>query len=224
MYFWTEEGKRVSYKLPEPFDSGMFGSVYKLPDDKCLKVLNKGKELTPEILKLIRDLNLKNYYRIYEVLYSKTGKVRAYPMKFYEAADIDILVAPVSYTLTSLCGLYESITTLAEHMVMVSDLHTRNVILTSTGVIAVDTDDYYYSNSKSKEQIRMKNIMALKYLFEQLFLEALDEYHQSISSFPMRMAIQNTFKIHTQYGLQQTCAELSKFTTPIDYISNKSRR
>lgn len=220
MYFYNENGKRVKYELGESIGGEQYGNVYRLPDSatECIKIYKKGQVVNNEILKLIRSLDLKNFYKIYELLYSKRGNLRAHLMKYYKSDDIDILTMPMEYTLYNLCNLWESFVKLADNYIYASDVHTGNVILGSDEMTIIDCDIYSRSELQTKEQLRVKNISALRYLFEQLYLEALDDYHLDIATYEIREKIQSIFELYSKSSLDRTCNKLMKCKYPIDYI------
>ena len=224
MIFYGEDSKRIEYKLGDLIsEEGQYGRVYRLAgtDDECIKVYKKGEVVDDKILKYIRDLDLKNFYKLYNMLYGRTGKFRAHTMKYYESADIDILTMPVEYTLCSLCNLYESVVRLAEEHIYASDMHIGNVILGRDEIVVIDTDIYSYSELQSIEQLKKKNISALRYLFRELYLNALSEYHPDIAKYSVRQEITSLFGGYGPFNLDSTCNRLTRYKRPYDCINKR---
>ena len=70
---------------PNYLDRGSIGVVYKISDDICLKKFYDYSlehfALTPDVLEVIKKLNLSYIYEIYEILYNKNNNFAGYTMK-----------------------------------------------------------------------------------------------------------------------------------------------
>lgn len=224
MIFYDKSGRKLEYKLGELIsEEGQYGKVYKLDgtDNECIKVYKKGQIVDDKILMFIKNMGLKNFYKLYEMLYGRTGKFKAHTMKYYESMEIDILTMPVEYTLCSLCNLYESVIKLAEEHVYASDMHIGNVILSSDEITVIDTDIYSFSELQSIEQLKRKNISALRYLFRELYLNALKEYHSQIDNYTVRQDIISLFGSDRPFNLNNTCNRLTRYKKPIDCLRKR---
>lgn len=224
MNFYDKNGRRLGYKLGELIsEEGQYGKVYKLDgtDDECIKVYKKGQVANEKILMFIKSMDLKNFYKLYEMLYGRTGKFKAHTMRYYENMDIDILTMPVEYTLCSLCNLYESVVRLAEEHIYASDMHIGNVILGENEITVIDTDIYSFSELQSIEQLKRKNILALRYLFRELYLKALKEYHSEIDKYSVRQDIIGLFGGDRTFNLSNTCNILTRYKKPFDYLRKR---
>lgn len=221
MILYDSNGKRVKYELGELLGEGECSSIYKLSDSECIKIYSKNQIIDDEILTFINSLNLKNFYVLYKMLYSRNGKFRAHTMKLYEEKDIDILEQSVSYTLISLCNLYESVTRLADESISAVDLNEDNVLLTSDGVIVTDVDCYSRKPSMSKKSIKMKNVSQLRFLFKVLYYNALEQYHSDIDSSYVRQRISNLFGESGALNINRISTILDKYERPIDYVRKR---
>ena len=83
MYLYNEENARVKFQIdPENrIGIGMYGSVFKINENTCLKVYKNSDEIKLEVLKLIKQLNLPNYYKLIDFYYNKNHIFKAHTMK-----------------------------------------------------------------------------------------------------------------------------------------------
>ena len=222
MYFYDEAGKRVRYDTSNRIGGEQYGNVFKISDDECLKVYKKGQVVDDEMLKFMRELRLKKFYEIIKLLYGRSGNFRAHIARYYLPEEIDILTMPIEYTLYNLFDLHESVGVLTDNNVFITDMHTGNVIMGSNDITVIDTDIYTFNKFFSERKLREKNYSALRYLFTELYLEALKDYHPELSSFNNRERIKEVFEPVTSGNLDSTYKKLSRCKCPIDYIK-KSR-
>lgn len=169
----------------------------------------------------IKSMDLKNFYKLYKMLYGRTGKFKAHTMKYYESAEIDILTMPVEYTLWSLCNLYESVVKLAEEHIYASDMHIGNVILGRDEITVIDTDIYYFCELQGIEQLKRKNISALRCLFKELYLNFFKEYHSEIDKYSVRQDIIALFGGDRPFNLNNTCSRLTRYKKPYDCLRKR---
>lgn len=218
MYFYGEDNKRVRYILGDLIGGEQYGSVYKLSDSECIKIYKKGQVGDKEILTFINGLGLKNFYKIYRLLYNKKGDFRAHTMKYYEDGNVDILTMPVEYVLYNLYNIYESVVKLTENNIFISDMHTGNIVLGRDEITIIDVDIYTFNRFFSSVKLREKNTFALKYLFEAIFLEALRNYHSDEATFTACQRIGSIFEVYSPSALDRTCKKLIRYKYPIDYV------
>jgi len=219
MVFYDENNKRVSYDTSNPIGGEQYGYIFKISEEECLKVYKRGQVVDDNILKFIRELNLKRFYELHTFLYGRTHKFRAHTMKYYKAEEIDILTMPIDYTLYSLYDLFESFGILTEKNIFANDTHTGNVIINSDGLIVIDTDLYTFNKFYSQSRLKTSNYSALRYLFTEIYLEALKKYHSGLSSFNNKEAINELFNSIIYGDINSTHKKLSRCKYPIDYIS-----
>ena len=218
MYFYNKEGKRLNYTVGDPIGGEMYGNIYKLSEDVCLKVYKKGQTGNEEILKFINELGLKNFYRIYELLYNRKGNFKAHTMKFYESSDIDILTMPMYYTLNNLYNIYESVIKLTQNNIFITDMHTGNIVIGDKDITIIDVDIYEFAKYFSSVKLNEKNTSALRRLFEEIYLEALKAYHPEYQNFNNIEIIRSTFELYNQSALDRTFKRLVKYKYPIDCL------
>ena len=224
MRFYNENGKTVNYNVSEHIGGEQYGDVYKISDTECIKIYKKGQVVDESILKFIRELNLKRFYELFQFLYGRTQKFRAHTMKYYKPEEIDILTMPIDYTLNSLFDLYSSFNVLTEKNVFINDTHSGNVIINSDGITVIDTDLYTYNKGFSQNRLKTSNYSALRYLFVEIYIEALVKYHRELSSFNNKEAINELFNSIIYRDVNTIHKKLCRSKYPIDYISKTGKK
>jgi len=224
MILYNEKGKRVSFKTDNRIGGKSYGNIYRISEDECLKVYKSVGSVNKEILEYIRNLHLKNYYEIYNFYNNKQGNFKAHTMRYYESENIDILTMPTEYTLDNLSGILKSVNTLTQNSIQIEDSHTENVIMDSNNITIIDTDLYTFNRFFTKEQLQFKNIQKLEYLFSELYVEAITDYHSEYKDYKGVLLIRELFKLYTQREIEKIYSELSKYKYPIDYIKRKRRK
>ena len=96
-------------------------------------------------------------------------------MKYYKGAIDNILSMPVDYLVENFSAIYDAMDRLAKDLVLVVDLHNRNMILTSDNIVLVDFDKYRREKGKSYDVILGINTSALYYAFSKMLNDALSK-------------------------------------------------
>lgn len=223
MYFYTKDNKKINpyIKKDNRLGGELHGNVYKLTDDICIKIYKKSGEIDKEVLELIKELNLRNFYQIYDLLFDKKGLLKAYTMKYYKQEEIDILTMPILYTLNNLFNLLSSVDTLSKNNISICDLHTGNMILGDTNITIIDTDLYTFNKFYTMDKLEYKNIDSLAYLFQEIYLEALITYHPKLYTKESIEIIKNLFQIQNKFRCEKTFMLLEQYDYPIDYIKRR---
>ena len=86
MYLYNDKHKRKNIKIADEnkIGSGMYGSVYKLNEETCIKIYDEVGSIELNILKKINELKLPNYYKILEFYYNKNNILKAHIMEYYQ--------------------------------------------------------------------------------------------------------------------------------------------
>lgn len=160
MIFYTKDLDKLKYNLDGNFlGKGTQGSVYRLDDDKCLKIYNQSGciRFNSCVFEIIKELSLDGIYKLYDLLYyGKSLKtVGAYTTKYYQSRIDNILDEPIDYTLDNINILYNSGTILAEHQIGLKDSIPSNVILTKDQVVMIDMD-YSIKSGQSRDYLVQK--------------------------------------------------------------------
>lgn len=190
MKYYDKDGKEISFTTTSKINNvGCFGNIYKVAEDDniCLKEI---KDIDPstltifdslptviseDIFNYFRNFNDPNFCKLYDLLYNKDKKVVAYTMKYYKSAIDNILSMPVDYLVENFSAIYDAMDRLAKDLVLVVDLHNRNMILTSDNIVLVDFDKYRREKGKSYDVILGINTSALYYAFSKMLNDALSK-------------------------------------------------
>jgi len=145
-------------------------------------------------------------------------------MKYYKSDEIDILTEQTAYTLDNLLNLLGSVYILNQNNILISDMHTDNVIQSKESMTIIDTDLYRINRFFSQHSLERHNINALKYLFETLYIEALKKYHPEYNNEVTISTIKNMFNLYNNQSFDYLISTLSKYKFPIEYIIKKKVR
>lgn len=189
MKYYNSDGKEVSFTTTFKInDTGCYGNIYRVEEDDniCLKELKDVEPKKPltifddtptviseDIFNYFKNFNDPNFCKLYDLLYNKDNKVVAYTMKYYKSAIDNILSMPVDYLVDNFNAIYDAMDRLAKDLVLVVDLHNRNMILTSDNIVVVDFDKYRREESKSYDVMLGINTSALYYAFSKMLNSAL---------------------------------------------------
>ena len=191
MKYYDKYGKEVKFTTTSKINNpGCFGNIYKVAEDDniCLKEIKDvdlstltifdsiPTVISEDIFNYFRDFNNSNFCKLYDLLYNKDRKVVAYTMKYYKSAIDNILSMPVDYLVDNFSAIYDAMEKLARDLVLVVDLHNRNMILTSDNIVLVDFDKYRREEDMPYD-IRLDiNTSALYYAFSKMLNDALNSF------------------------------------------------
>lgn len=223
MVLYDENGIKETITIRNKLGEGLDGRVYQISEEECLKVYKRKPEIDIEVLKIIASLNLDNYYEILKLYYKKNNILSAIKMKYYEKEDIDILTTPSEYTLNNLYKILSSADKLSQNNILIEDSHSGNIIMTKNKIIIADVDLYSFSHFYKERELRRKNIQKIGYLFNEIYNEAVADYHEELKNFLVAELIRKLFTLVSPLQVEQVYRELSKYKYPIDYIKKKTR-
>jgi len=144
-------------------------------------------------------------------------------MKYYEKEDIDILTAPSEYTLDNLFKILSSADKLSQNNILIEDTHSGNIIMTENNIIITDVDLYSFSHFYIERELKRKNIQRIGYLFNEIYNEAVADYHEELKNFIVSEQIRKLFTLQVPTQVEKIYSELSKYKYPIDYIKKRIR-
>ena len=227
--FYNESNKEIIINLSEDklIGVGCFGVVYRLNENECFKRFNskEPRGANYEELVFIRNLNLKNFYKIYDFVFDNNDILKGYTMKYYNNEKIDILTMPTEYTLDNLYNIYSSVLKITDNNIYLNDMGEHNIIMDNNKITIIDADWYSFNTFESKKALLYSNIVELRYLFEEIYTNALEEYHDTYIDESSEFIISNLFKkINKFTGIENFCRKLERYKYPIDYIKKLSRR
>lgn len=222
MILYNEKEEKVRFRTSEDnfIDKGLYGNVYRTSLLTCAKIYrgHNAREIDPEVLKKIRDLSLRNFYEIYDLLYAKDGTFKGYFMKYYDSFDMDILTTPVDYTLNNYFVLRDSIAQLTSNNIWAFDMHEENVILGESTMTVIDADLFTFNKFYSQARLAEKNNQALNSLFYQLYIETINKYHQDYVKYIISKSVQDLFSAVSEKGTYDMTKKLIRYKYPIDYL------
>lgn len=211
---YNEKNDKVIYKVGVPFNRGNYGIIYKITDDKCFKYFYLGNVAEMlDVMKDIRDLDLDNFYKIYDFLFDNNGDFCGYTMKYYQDNNIDIMTMPMDYTIDNLRRIANSVKKLSDNQISVIDLKEHNIIMDENNITVIDVDLYTRSNC-SHDYLSEINIDALYRMFINLCYYTLSKKHFT--------TIDDTTYLTELFNYKEDvdtlCKKLAKYKYPIDYI------
>ncbi len=207
--FYNDEKEKKNYRIDDYFNCGEYGYIYKLGIDKCLKLFSDEFYFNDQVLKIIKNLNLDNFYKIYDLLYDKDNHFCGYTMKYYEEKDIDITKMPIGYTLDNLYRLRNSFIKLSENNILANDCCKENVIMDDKDITIIDTDLYYLT-----EDTNNINYNLLINLFKRIYHDSLKLY--GYDNYDIDYFLNNLF----DKDISTTEKKLIRYKYPIDYFNN----
>lgn len=223
MILYDENKNKIDIPLINKIGGRTHGNVYKISDNECIKIYDKNVEIDTKVLKLIKELELKNYYRILELYYTIKGQLKGNKMIYYNPENIDILTMPTEYTLKNLFDIADSIEILTQNNIQVEDTHSENIIMDKKNITITDVDLYSFNRFRTKEQLEIKNTSKLAYLFKEIYIEAISDYHIDYKSNNTSQLINELFTFYTPNNIEKVYKKLTRYKYPIDYIKHNSR-
>lgn len=232
MNYFTENGTKVKCDKTKHLGTGTRGMVYLTPQQECIKIWANKFEPPFEgnLFNELKSLELPNYYVLLSLLFKRKQNINnpsladGYLYQWTEQEDVDILTMPVSYTLDNLNGLLKANEILTQNNIMADDLRcTKNVILNSNGITAIDIDLYTKNHFLDSRELRDTNIRELEELFKGLYLEAIRKYHKELDTSQILSLIRyrELFDLNYQEGVLHTSKKLSRYKYPIDYLQHR---
>ena len=228
MRLYKEDGHSFLFIEENVIGEGAFGKIYKL-DDICYKIFieslpkyKDNSEFSVEVFNILKKLNLKNFYQLYEVFYNKTlTSILGYSSKYYKNENIDIITMPTDYTLNNLYNMYDSIKKISELGILMVDSHDGNVIMNSKEITIIDTDLYYKVDTPFYHtHLLYSNIKSLLSLYKTLYYSSIDEHHdEDFSKYTKN--VESIFNPYEKDAIDVACKKLIKYKYPIDYLRRK---
>ena len=184
MIFYTEDLNQINFNPDSPpLGVGTQGKVYKLDNDKCIKIYdNDVVKYDPKMFEMFKKLSLDGYCKLYDIFYNNPflEEVVGYTMKYYQTEVDNILLMPTEYTIHSFNVLYNSVKVLAENNIIAKDTIPANAILGKDNITLIDFDTCEKSRL-DRESILEVNTNNILYLFRRLFEEDLKKMGKNVT-------------------------------------------
>ncbi len=194
------------------FDHGTYGNIYKYDDNTCFKVFKHIGFHKEEPIIVLKELELKNFNRIIDLLYDRNLQYAGYLTDFYQRDDFDIL-SDKEYLVDSVNNIYDGIMELTKKSIMVNDLHKGNVITTKDGIFVIDVDDYKHINSDNT----YINTYRFKQMLKSILYDALINY--SLTNPQESYALIKRLVDEDHTNINHFNNVMKRYTKPIDYFS-----
>lgn len=196
----------------EKINHGTYGDIYKYDDETCFKVFKHEGFHKPGPVLVVKEFNLKNFYKIIDLLYDGNLNYTGYIMKTYQKDDFDIL-SDKEYLLYSVNNMYDGVMTFTRNLFLIEDLHIDNVIVNKDGITIIDVDDYKKFNSDNT----YINVFRYKQLLLSLINKYLGKYNitNPIESHKLTRRLIEDTKIDIDH-FNNT---IKRYQKPIDYFS-----
>lgn len=215
MRFYNIDGEVNNYHLLSKIGGGSYSRVYMLSPFQCIKIFRElDNGINYEDVDFINSLNLDNFYKIYSLLFNKTGIFRGYTMKYYIPIYESIFLKSSEYTLDNFYSIEKSIDILSKHNIFIPDLHSDNVVLGKDEITVIDTDIYSKAMLFDNDKLSMRNKRALFNLFRMIYIDNLCSYHYYNDN--DIGVINNLFDFDNPSKVKV----LMKYKYPIDYIKD----
>lgn len=219
--FFNENYEEINYKLARPINkTGSHGKIYKIDDDKLLKkFIVPWDKYDTRMFKRYMELDLDNFYKIYDLLYDKHGKLSGYTMKYYQDKHIDIVDKESDYLLDNFSKIIESSDKLASKGIVIYDLVPTNLIYGEDRITVIDVDNYYAVDNLDESEIKDKNRYKLKLLLYNMLKASLYDlyWHDYLKKY-----LDNLEELYSLGDMDTIMKTLSKYKSPYDYL-NKTR-
>ena len=219
--FYNDKCEIANYKLGKSINkTGSHGKIYKIDDDKLLKrFMVPWDKYDLDMFKRYMELELDNFYKIYELLYNKKNKLSGYTMEYCHNTDIDIVNMDTEYLLDSFDKIVKSSDKLASMGIVIDDLVPTNLIYESDKMVVIDIDNYYVNDTISTDNIKTVNRHKLKLLLYNMLKASLyDLYWKDY----LKRYLDNLEELYNTGNITDVMKTLSKYKRPYDYL-NKTR-
>ena len=217
--FYNDQKIKKEYIINDYFNYGSFGYIYRLDEDTCLKLFVDECYFKPNVLRTIKNLDLNNFYKIYDLLYDNKRRFCGYTMKYYAKNDIDITTMPTEYTLDNLYRLYADFKKLTHKHISAMDCYEDNVIMDDKNIVIIDADCFDIDKETPKEELLLDNIWELMHLFKEIYYNVLIKINNS--SYDNSYILNELFD--EDAGIKNTEKKLIKYKYPIDYFKDYYR-
>ena len=213
---YNENNEMKKYNIDHFCSEGECGYVYRIDDDKCLKLFSEFYMFELDVMKGIRELQLDSFYKIYDLLFDGHKRFNGYTMEYYKPENINILTMPTYYTLDNLFRIYRDFKRLSKAMIYAYDCDSHNVIMDSKNITVIDADIYYFRKDDDKNIIFKDNYAILLNLFKSLYREQIRLLGFSCKD--IEDLLDYLFDEHKQ--LNNVEKKLIKYKYPIDYVND----
>lgn len=211
--------------------AGCYGKVFFVKDtNTCIKILADdsvvqstgyltiNRKQTQKMLMKIKNLDLKNVYKILDITFIhkwKFSKMQGYVMKYYNDEKSSILFRDYEWFKHQYEQLLHDYTVLGENRIVIQDDHPGNYCV-DENIILIDCDNYTFcSPFKLKQTIasnRRRAFTAILMLIDDGYIDYCLKNNIKIR--------ENPFKELRNYQIEELLDILKEYKNPLDYINS----
>ncbi len=170
--YYLDNGREFEFNndLVNRVSKSSGGVVYRISDDKCIKLYYRDTyfRIEKEIFDLMKELNLSNFCKLGNMVYSNESRSKfiGYTMNYYDTIKDNILLMSSDYIIDNFNRLYDSFVKLSNNHVVCNDTRFGNCII-GNNITIIDFDFYSFSDL-TIPNIKEINISRLMLLFNKI--------------------------------------------------------
>lgn len=218
MKYFNKEDEIIKFNNSFPFNNnGSHAKIYRLGDDACLKKFRYAWDVYDlKMFKEYMKMELNNYYKIYDLLYNKYGRLSGYTMKHYDNKIDNVIDMPSEYITDNFNNISKDISTLSNNGIIVKDLIPSNLIYGDNKITVIDIDQYKLDKDMDKDTLnRVNEINLCVCLYRLLKSNLLNGYVDD----NLAKYLNNLDSLFDEKKINVMTKKLSKYKYPIDYFS-----
>ena len=170
MKYYSEDNTEIiiNNDILNRINRGSGGAIYRLNDIECVKLyyLDTPFKIEKEIFDTMKELDLDNFCKLYNMVFNNKKELVGYTMKYYDTINENILLMGKDYLLDNFNSLYNSFIKLSDNRILANDLWIKNCLIGKN--ITVIDFDYYLKSDLSIEEIKEIDISRLLLLFNKI--------------------------------------------------------
>ena len=203
---------------------GGCGNAYQLGNDKVIKIADSRiDEVECDTLKTIQNLNLPNFYRLYDILFREKSGLRTFAgtiASYHTRETVNIWMSPSSYIIESYEKLIEGAIKLGEKGIRMKDVF-GNFIVNKSGITIIDVDLY---SQTDKPMIDNNLFVVNGDLFSSLLRKNFMDYCGISNIKLLDRALREFFDKNVDSMHKKDFVKtLSKYPTPFDYLVERKK-
>ena len=204
---------------------GTSGRAFKLDEERVIKILNNSIPHRIKTLVTIKDLQLPNFYKLYDILYEGDLMLERYVgciSSYHKSEPVNIFEMPSSWIIDNFESLSESVIILGRNKIKINDLIPGNVIINRDGITVIDVDGY---EKQDRTCVRI-NLDKLKTIFFfRLLKNNYNAYYSASEDFvPIGLILNDFFSEDTNIRKKDFVKILSKYPRFIDYVRERTEK
>lgn len=191
-------------------DIGNTADVYKLGEDKIIKVCKESYSLTPDLIyinDLLKAENKNIVHNLATIKNSVTEKTVGYIAKRYREKGIPFILEDKDKLLETIASLDETITHLSKQKVDMYDCFLRCNFILDENLTIIDTWAFYLKDAEVKEILKQNRLYIAALITEALISDIMqEEYCSNVMEYfeHIRKSLDYTQELLPQYQKKLT--------------------